>query len=534
MAEPIKIGNVSYIKTAKGWVDSKSKTPASAEVVKLLESISQKNPAPAQILPKAETETPRLTLKPSAASDDKTDQTLKSLTDNIKELSKGIEKLTKSISSNRGGAPSKPESSNKDTLSELIKPEAKVLTTGQAISQNIKDSFIGTKDRYGRVQDQGVVRRLTTAVSPFIAGSIFAGRDKKREGIAQQTEKFEKDLVAKNPDISKDDLNKAVQEKRALIEKSTTGKPGKFASNNDIAALNASFKPSAVNVSPAAQESADEKINKEQYGAKEDTQLLQINLIDIADNVVNKLADAITKALGEKASTKPDAEKQESTPADGGSNQNGSAFDIFKKNKTGGKLAGEAAKIGGLGRGAAAAEGAMAAEGVAAGGGLAAAAAPLALAGIVGVGGAAATHFATEKIKKSGHKKLGAAADIGGSAATGAATGALIGSVIPGVGTAAGAVAGGLVGGGIGLWNERDELFGKKPTPVMQKGPTLQTQALNQASKQNSMAKSQPGPTIVNGGSSHNPTNIVNNNGSGGHELPTAGKRGSLDIKTFA
>lgn len=47
-----------------------------------------------------------------------------------------------------------------------------------------------------------------------------------------------------------------------------------------------------------------------------------------------------------------------------------------------------------------------------------------------------------------------------GSVAGGAGTGAMIGSVIPGIGTAIGAALGGVIGGGLGLYQNRDAIFG--------------------------------------------------------------------------
>lgn len=85
--------------------------------------------------------------------------------------------------------------------------------------------------------------------------------------------------------------------------------------------------------------------------------------------------------------------------------------------------------------------------------------------GVGGIVGGLALDYASDKLKESGHEKLGAAADIGSSALSGAGTGAMIGTMIaPGVGTAIGGAVGGLVGGAYGLYKNAGTLFGDDET----------------------------------------------------------------------
>lgn len=127
------------------------------------------------------------------------------------------------------------------------------------------------------------------------------------------------------------------------------------------------------------------------------------------------------------------------------------AWDIGKKLMTGaGAAGGEAAGMG------------MGAKYLAGVGGGAKLAAGLAKGGVMGLGGMA-LDYGGDKLKESGHEKLGAAASIGGDALSYAGTGALIGSVIPGLGTAIGGAIGGVIGTGVGLYRNGGELFASSP-----------------------------------------------------------------------
>jgi hypothetical protein len=79
--------------------------------------------------------------------------------------------------------------------------------------------------------------------------------------------------------------------------------------------------------------------------------------------------------------------------------------------------------------------------------------------GIAALGGAALS-WGGDKLKESGHEKIGGAMDVAGQAASWGGTGAMIGSVIPGVGTAVGATVGALAGGAYGLYKNWGNLFG--------------------------------------------------------------------------
>jgi hypothetical protein len=133
---------------------------------------------------------------------------------------------------------------------------------------------------------------------------------------------------------------------------------------------------------------------------------------------------------------------------------------LFKKGSKVGKLA-EAAEgaegAAGAAEGAVAAEGGLAAEGAVAAEGAAGAAAGggLLAAGGLALGGLAVGWLgnkAADKLKESGHEKIGAGVSVGSDAASGALIGAAVGSIVPGLGTAIGAGVGGLIGAGYGVY----------------------------------------------------------------------------------
>lgn len=90
--------------------------------------------------------------------------------------------------------------------------------------------------------------------------------------------------------------------------------------------------------------------------------------------------------------------------------------------------------------------------------------------GIVKGGAAAlggmALGYGADKLKDSGHEKLGGAADVGAEALTWGGTGAMLGSVIPGVGTAIGGGIGAVGGAAYGLYKNWDNLFGGEKLPT--------------------------------------------------------------------
>jgi D-alanyl-D-alanine carboxypeptidase len=98
------------------------------------------------------------------------------------------------------------------------------------------------------------------------------------------------------------------------------------------------------------------------------------------------------------------------------------------------------------------------------------------LKGVAGIVGGLALDFAADKLKESGHEKLGAVADIGSSALTGAGIGATIGSVVPGIGTAIGGAVGGLLGTAVGLFQNVGTLFGSSKTEDKVTGDLFKTQ----------------------------------------------------------
>jgi GH24 family phage-related lysozyme (muramidase) len=105
----------------------------------------------------------------------------------------------------------------------------------------------------------------------------------------------------------------------------------------------------------------------------------------------------------------------------------------------------------------------------------------LAKGGALAVGGMALGAGA-DYAKEKGYEKTGTGLDVAGKAASYAGTGAMIGSVIPGVGTVAGGVVGGLVGAGMGLYENKEKIFGGSPATGTQSKPATAKSAQPQSS----------------------------------------------------
>lgn len=105
----------------------------------------------------------------------------------------------------------------------------------------------------------------------------------------------------------------------------------------------------------------------------------------------------------------------------------------------------------------------------------------LAKGGALAVGGMALGAGA-DYAKEKGYEKTGTGLDVAGKAASYAGTGAMIGSVIPGVGTVAGGVVGGLVGAGMGLYENKEKIFGGSPATGTQSKPATAKSAQQQSS----------------------------------------------------
>jgi lysozyme len=115
------------------------------------------------------------------------------------------------------------------------------------------------------------------------------------------------------------------------------------------------------------------------------------------------------------------------------------------------------------------------------GGGVKGAVKGLAKGGALAVGGLALSAGA-DYAKEKGNEKTATGLDIAGTAANYAGMGAMVGSVVPGIGTAAGGIVGGLVGTGMGLYENRDKLFGSKPATGTQSTPAVAKSAQPQQS----------------------------------------------------
>ena len=146
----------------------------------------------------------------------------------------------------------------------------------------------------------------------------------------------------------------------------------------------------------------------------------------------------------------------------------------------------------------------------------------LAKGGALAVGGMALGAGA-DYAKEKGYEKTGTGLDVAGKAASYAGTGAMIGSVIPGIGTVAGGVVGGLVGAGMGLYENKEKIFGGAPATGTQSKPAT---AKSAQPPQSSGSESKPATA-----KSAQPPQSSGSDGAGVDPAQKAQGSGSSDVK---
>lgn len=525
----VKIGDQTFIKTSKGWIDQKTKQPAPEGLIKILDSI-----APTIEEPSGDSK-PEFQSAPSLPKmGPVSDKVSEKLTIQLDRLSKVIEKLSTSITKMKSG------SSNVDSdLPELL-PPPKTPSLLRAMGQTIGEKIGGVRDSYDRKQTPGLLSQIGHAISPTFASLYSGARDKQRESVAQNLQYQE--ALKKRETLHSDSTKQRVKTGEQEELETSIPKESKY----------------------DAQEAKDD--------AKE---LTKVEVEDISDNAIKKLSEALMKSsTSESPLDKEEPEHKSSSSkgllsaaASGLATLGGGALALGKRglsalgktvkgfmpeaetrlNSAGRKINAkgqfvkmteEVAEEGGsllkriLPSG-------KAFKGFAEGAGRilgskGARAIPVFGAAIgAGVSG-------VDEYKKSGNlaKATFAGAGALGGGLAGEAVGATVGTAAGPAGTIAGEVAGGIGGslagakGGSMLY---DKMFGKK-NPNIEKitprGPSVQTQVLKQSTAKNNADSK--GPTSVNPMISNisAPTTTINNVNQTSN-MPTVGSRGSLDLATF-
>jgi hypothetical protein len=210
--EPITIGTQKIIyDPKKGWIDSKTKSLVPKNLIPMLEQIS---PSSSSSPESASKDTPDKLLKPmpSIGPVSSTNSVTDKLTKSLDKLTKSLEVLTKLIDKNAKPAPG---SAAKPAYREY--EQGKIPTIAGAMGANIKDAFMGTRDKYGRTTDRGILKKLSkAAVLP--SAMIFAAQDRKRNVIANELEQYETDIKNKDPIISQKQIDEKINQKRLELE----------------------------------------------------------------------------------------------------------------------------------------------------------------------------------------------------------------------------------------------------------------------------------------------------------------------------
>ena len=210
--EPITIGTQKIIyDPKKGWIDSKTKSLVPKNLIPMLEQISPSSSSSPESASK-DTADKLLKPMPSIGPVSSTNSVTDKLTKSLDKLTKSLEVLTKLIDKNAKPAPG---SAAKPAYREY--EQGKIPTIAGAMGANIKDAFMGTRDKYGRTTDRGILKKLSkAAVLP--SAMIFAAQDRKRNVIANELEQYETDIKNKDPIISQKQIDEKINQKRLELE----------------------------------------------------------------------------------------------------------------------------------------------------------------------------------------------------------------------------------------------------------------------------------------------------------------------------
>jgi hypothetical protein len=554
----ITLKDQKFRKVKGVWVDQK-KTPAPKDLIGLLDKLSAAEAAVAG--PGVKEDKPSLPVLPIAAKDFSTaklESSINRLAKIIENLAKSIEKDTKSST----GANSKDAPS-----AQRVYEPGKIPTLREAMKLNRQEFFKGTTNKYGEVEQRGLLRDLGS-ILPSKANK-YRAQDRQRAAIGNELREYEGTLQS-NPNLSKKQINEKIAEKRKELE-----------------------NPKAVPAKPAMPESVSsgEKERqktlvqgKSEFASPElDKKIISVNITEINDSVLKKLKEIFGKGIDKEAPAIKEEEKaapSNSAGADGGFfdrfkrkppksttsavekeaeqllDRNGKPLQGAAKASREAKLAKEAAssaenvaeqatkKPGILSKifgGSAKKAGIEGAENVATkvGGSLLS----KGLRGIPVLGAIAGAGLSGyETYKESG--SIGKALFSGGGSLLGGLGGEVVGSAAGPVGTVVGGIAGSIGGGKLGEV-AYDKFFDKKSKSNQKTnaeksyemakptGITPQTQVLTATTKQVETAKQQKpaaGPTVINNNVS-SPTNVSSSQGIIGGL--TVADRGSLNLASF-
>jgi hypothetical protein len=317
----ITLKDQKFRKVKGVWVDQK-KTPAPKDLIGLLDKLPTAEAAAAG--PEAAKEDkPALPVLPIAAKDFSTAK----LESSINRLAKIVENLAKSIEK---GTKSSTGANAKDAPSaQRVYEPGKIPTLREAMKLNRQEFFKGTTNKYGEVEQRGLLRDLGS-ILPSKANK-YRAQDRQRAAIGSELREYEGTLQS-NPNLSKKQINEKIAEKRKELEnpKAVPAKPEPVAQRitKDTAKQVAQMKVAnpeltsskaleQIRSKPAMPEaiSAGEKERqktmvqgKSEFASPDvDKNIISVKITDIDESVLKKLGNI----FGKKADKETPATKEE-------------------------------------------------------------------------------------------------------------------------------------------------------------------------------------------------------------------------------
>ena len=338
----ITLKDQKFRKVKGVWVDQK-KTPAPKDLIGLLDKLSTAEAAAAG--PEAAKEDkPALPVLPIAAKDFSTAK----LESSINRLAKIVENLAKSIEK---GTKSSTGANAKDAPSaQRIYEPGKIPTLREAMKLNRQEFFKGTTNKYGEVEQRGLLRDLGS-ILPSKANK-YRAQDRQRAAIGSELREYEGTLQS-NPNLSKKQINEKIAEKRKELEnpKAVPAKPEPVAQRitKDTAKQVAQMKVAnpeltsskaleQIRSKPAMPEaiSAGEKERqktlvqgKSEFASPDvDKNITSVKITDIDESVLKKLKEIFGRGVDKEA---PAIKEEEKTTPSNSAGAGGGFFDRFKR-----------------------------------------------------------------------------------------------------------------------------------------------------------------------------------------------------------
>lgn len=300
-ASIITIGEQKFRKVKGVWVDQK-KTPAPKDLIALLEKINAEENKDSD---KKESKPP-LPVLPIATKDFSNAK----LEASINKLAKVIDKLTKFLDKSARGASG--GSGAEASPAQRIYEPGNIPTLKEAAALNRKEFLHGTKNKYGEIEQIGLLRNLAS-INP-LNWKKMAAEDRRSAAIGGELRKYEASMQGAG--LSKKEIDQKIQEKRQELETSKVA---------------IKVREDTSGVLPKGEQELSGTYIKEpsKYASPDlDTNVMSVKITDIDDSVIKKLKEV----FGLKPEKEQPAKAEDKDKEDDGSG-GGSILDMFNRNK---------------------------------------------------------------------------------------------------------------------------------------------------------------------------------------------------------